>query len=263
MIEITPFSQSGLGIEALHPAMLDAFSDYIIPLQPGKDALMALLQARGFDPDASFVALEGGQVAAFWAVATRGPRRYLIVSGTKISHRGMGLSYDLGRAAIESAGEAGCHSLSLEVIAGNTKAEGLYGKLGFEAVRGLNCYRLDHPTPHLSPCRITSFEQARDVFQRYATWEPTWQNAAETISHLDLTCFLHAQGAAIVGEGGDVYQIAAANPAALGELIAAAATIGPLQLINIDAKDLALNAHLTTLGADRFVEQREMRVRVC
>lgn len=258
MPRITSFSQSGLEIEALHPPMLDAFSDYIVSLQPSKDALMEILESRGFDPESSFVALDGKEIAAFWGVASRGQKRYLIVSGTRVDHRGKGLSSALGNAAIQAAKDVGCESFWLEVITGNDKAESLYTKLGFQSVRTLNCYRLDHPNPELSTCYTTDFERAKTVFQEYATWGPTWQNEDETISALDLTCFLHSNGAAVVSKGGFVHQIAAADQAALADLLAAAATIGPLILVNIDTKDDTLNTLLVELGADKFVQQSEM-----
>lgn len=258
MSKILSFSESGYDIEALHPPMLDAFSDYVVPLQPNKDALMNVLTSRGFDPDASFVALQDGEVAAFWGVGTRGKKRYLIMSGTRIEHRGKGLASSLGRASIQAAKDAGCESFSFEVITGNDKAQGLYRKLGFEAVRTLNCYRLNHPKPDGSNCSKTDFATASRVFKEHAKWTPTWQNTDETIQALELTCFLHPEGAVITSKAGLVHQIAAATPTALADLLAAAATLGELTLVNIDASDASLNTLLESLGAEKFVEQSEM-----
>lgn len=258
MHNIVPFSQTGLEMGALHNAMLAAFSDYVVPLQPNKDAFLSMMASRGFDPEASFVAIDNDEVAAFWNVATRGQKRYLITSGTRIDHRGKGLSSGLGRAAIKSAKDADMDSFWLEVIKGNEGAEKLYEKLGFKVVRALNCYRFEHPSPDLSSCRKTDFETAQGVIKANATWEPTWQNAADTIAGADLTCFLHEKGAAIVGAGGNVHQIAAADRMALGELLAAVATEGSLTFVNVDASEKNLGPLLIELGADQFIRQSEM-----
>ena len=260
MTQITSFARSGLDLDALHRALLDAFSDYLLPLQPDADSFRATLRARGFDPEASQVALDQGDIAAFWNVATRNDNRYLISSGTRISHRRQGLSARLGQAAIAAAATTGAQTFWLEVIEGNTSARRLYESLGFEVTRKLDCYRLDHPSPRLSPCHLADVPTVATTISRHATWQPTWQNSTETIAALPLTAYLHDQGGIILGTGGLVHQLAASTPAALAELLAAAATQGPLTLVNLDATDTALKAVLQNLGANRFITQAEMRL---
>lgn len=240
--------------------MLDAFSDYMVPLQPDADTFKASLSARGFDPEASFVAVEDDDVIGFWNVATRGAKRYLIGSGTRIGHRGRGLASRLGMAAIHAAENVGIESFWLEVIEGNAGAERLYRKLGFDVARTLDCYRLDHPAPDRSSCKLSDFGTVTDVIQRYSKWEPSWQNATETIAGSQLTSFLHEKGGAIIGAGGLVHQIAASEPSALEDLVAAAATAGSLTLVNVDSADSALCSLLQALGAHRFIVQSEMRL---
>lgn len=262
MIRIASFAGSGFDLDALHGAMLDAFSDYIVPLQPDADMFKAALNSRGFDPEASFVAVEDDEVIGFWNVATRNAKRYLISSGTRVGHRGRGLAFRLGTTAIRAAGNAGIESFWLEVIEGNAGAEHLYRKMGFDVTRKLDCYRLDHPSPDRSSCRLSDLATVAHTIQRYATWEPTWQNATETISGANTTCFLHEKGGAIIGAGGLVHQIAAGEPAALADLLAAAATAGALTLVNVDSADRELRSLLQALGADRFIVQSEMRLSV-
>ncbi|WP_417260696.1 GNAT family N-acetyltransferase [Celeribacter sp.] len=260
MAGIVSLSRSGLDLNALHRAMLAAFSDYIVPMQPDAGTFTAMLRSRGFDPDASFVAVDDDEIIGFWNVATRNSKRYLISSGTRIEHRGQGLASRLGNAAIRVAENAGIESFGLEVIEGNAGAERLYRKLGFDVTRKLNCYRLDHPSPDRSSCELSDFGTVANAIQRYSTWEPTWQNATETISGSELTSFLHEEGGAIIGAGGIVHQIAARDRSALEDLLAAAATVGSLTLINVDSADSALCSLLQALGADRFIVQSEMRL---
>ena len=260
MTRIASFAGSGLDLDALHEAMLAAFSDYIVPLQPDAETFRAGLRSRGFDPEASFVAVEADEIVGFWNVATRNARRYLIGSGTRIGHRGQGVASRLGRAAIAAAENDGIRSFWLEVIAGNAGAERLYRTLGFAVTRQLDCYRLEHPSPDMSSCRMADVDTVAAAIQRHATWAPSWQNTTETISGLPLRGFLHDEGGALLGAGGLVHQIAGGTPAALDALLAAAATAGPLTLVNVDAGDSVLRSVLQGLGADRFIVQSEMRL---
>lgn len=260
MTRIVSFSESGLSLGDLHCAMLAAFSDYIVPLQPDAETFKAALTSRGFDPEASFVAVEEDDIVGFWNVATRNTERYLIGSGTRIGHRGRGLASSLGQAAIQKARNSGTKSFWLEVIEGNIGAERLYQKLGFAVTRKLDCHRLDHPSPDRSSCEFSDFGTVANIIQQYASWKPTWQNAKETICRAQLTSFLHEKGGVIIGAGGLVHQIAASETSALESVIAAAATVGPLTLVNVDASDTALFSLLQELGAHRFIVQSEMRL---
>ena len=260
MTRIISFARSGFDQGALHRAMLDAFSDYIVPMQPDADTFAATLSSRGFDPEASFVAVDDDELIGFWNVGTRNTNRYLIGSGTRIAYRGRGLASRLGMAAIRTAENAGIEGFWLEVIKGNTAAERLYRKMGFDVTRKLNCYRLDHPSPDQSSCKPSDIGTVAKAIQRYAIWEPTWQNATETIFSTQPTSFLHEKGGAIIGAGGIVHQIAAGETSALKDLLAAAATVGPLTLVNVDSADSALCSLLQELGAHRFIIQSEMRL---
>ncbi|WP_270727668.1 GNAT family N-acetyltransferase [Shimia sp. Alg240-R146] len=260
MTRIVSFSESGLDLGDLHGAMLAAFSDYIVPLQPDAATFRAALTSRGFDPEASFVAVEEGDIVGFWNVAKRGTKRYLIGSGTRIGSRGQGLASRLGKAAIQAAQNSGTDSFWLEVIEGNTGAERLYRKLGFAVTRKLDCYRLDHPSPDRSSCELSDFGTVANIIQRYSSWKPTWQNAKETICGAQLTSFLHDRGGVIIGAGGLVHQIAASETSALEDVIATAATVGSLTLVNVDSADSALFSLLQELGAHRFIVQSEMRL---
>lgn len=262
MTRIVSFAGSGFEMDALHRAMLAAFSDYVVPLQPDADTFKATLSSRDFDPEASFVAIEDDEVVGFWNVGTRNTKRYLIGSGTRIGYRGRGLASRLGMSAVTAAEKAGINSFWLEVIEGNVGAERLYQKLGFDVTRKLDCYRLEHPLPHRASCKLSDFGTVAKAIQKYSSWEPTWQNTTETISGSQLTPFLHKEGGAIIGTGGLVHQIAASDQSALEDLLAAAATVGALTLVNVDSADSVLRSILQEFGAHRFIVQSEMRLTI-
>jgi hypothetical protein len=136
----------------------------------------------------------------------------------------------------------------------------LYRTLGFEVTRGLECYRLDHPRPDASSCKLADFNAVSAIIQDYATCEPSWQNNTATITGLPLRCFLHVNGGAILGTGGMVHQIAAGSPSALEDLLSPAAMVGPLTLLNVDVGNSDLRFVLNKLGAHQFITQSEMRL---
>ena len=259
MNKISTFSETGLGLEDLHAALLDAFSDYVVPLQPSLAQFETLLNSRGFDADASMVACNGGEIAAFWNVASRASKAYLITSGTRVAHRGKGLAGQLGEASIAAAKYQGKKSFWLEVIEGNSSAERLYDRLGFNVERKLDSYTLKHPAPELSGCRRVDLPTCSATLQRFSSWQPSWQNSNETIARTPITCFLHAHGAVAAGRGGLIHQIAAETTDTLQTLLAAAATEGLLRLINMDSEDQMLRATLEALGAELLLRQSEMQ----
>jgi hypothetical protein len=57
-----------------------------------------------------------------------------------------------------------------------------------------------------------------------------------------------------------VHQIAASEPSALEDLLAAAATVGSLTLVNVDTADNVLCSLVQKLGGHRFIVQYEMRL---
>ena len=258
MIRIATFSETGFALETLHAAMLNAFSDYVVPLQSDLAQFETLLESRGFDAEASMVAYDEREITAFWVVARRASEAYLITSGTRVGHRGRGLAGQLGAASIALAKSQGVKCFWLEVIEGNSSAERLYFRLGFRVERKLDCYTLEHPPSGQSDCRRVDWPTCSQTLQRFPSFRPSWQNSTQTLARTPLTCFIHDQGAVAVGQGGLVHQIASETPKALLTLFAAAAANGPLRLINMDSNDQMLRSTLNELGAELFLRQSEM-----
>lgn len=94
------------------------------------------LAAELDNPAACYYVLEGddGQVAGYadvWLVADEGQLANIAVHP---SARGRGYGEILLRTAMEALFRKGCTSMFLEVRQSNTPAQGLYRKLGYEAV---------------------------------------------------------------------------------------------------------------------------------
>ncbi|MBT5433435.1 MAG: hypothetical protein P8Q36_20145 [Alphaproteobacteria bacterium] len=77
--------------QQLCEAMIDAFSDYQLPLNLTLRSFQFMMVQRGLDLNASRVAVVDGSVAAIWLVAVRERNAYLISSGTRPRFRSKGL----------------------------------------------------------------------------------------------------------------------------------------------------------------------------
>lgn len=265
MTVILSFQECGLGKDALHDAFLDAFSDYIVPSRPERDAFETMLHARSFDAAATRVVKTGDRITAFWLVGRRAAHGYLIASGTRPEARAKGLGQSLGQEVLAALRDSACRQMQLEVISDNRAALGLYRKLGFQTGRKLDCYRLSLLEHDRHSCELTDWDGVRARLIRDQLYPPSWQNAHETLaaSPAALVGIRHGQGAAVLSPQGLLHQIAAQGQnrrAALTELIAAASAqvTGPLSLINVDARDRDLSDALADLGADPFLSQWEL-----
>lgn len=259
--------------QALHAAMLDAFSDYDIPLQPTLDQFKGMLAQRQFDPALSTVALEGNQVLAVWLIGTHDHRSHLIASGTRIAHRGKGLAKQIAARSEAEIIKAGYSLIQFECLTSNQRALGLYQKQGHEIHREFDCFSIEIADWAESDCEIKQVdwstiaphtETLRDVM-------PSWQNEdfAVTASP-DTTCLAAYSGDQIVGyiavaPSGAVFQLAVAKNwrrKHIGQtLLRHAARIiskPKLAFINVDINDAETIGFLAQLGAQKTVSQYEM-----
>lgn len=248
---ICSFQQSGLPIAALYDAMLDAFSDYVVPMQPTLEAFETMMRSRGFDADASQVALSDGKITASWNVGIRGNAAYLITSGTRPGHRGQGLSKQLGLNALLTLRQAGCTHMTTEVIDGNASAQRLYEKLGFRVQRRLDCYRLaqaDGPEAVLD-----DWSAAKPVLARLETHKPSWQNQDVTLGRINPAAVIAPDGVAVFDpQSGIVFRVAGN----LLTLLPQMRRYGDLRFINLDATDHAMAEQLRE--AELFLSQNEL-----
>jgi ribosomal protein S18 acetylase RimI-like enzyme len=259
--------------QALHAAMLDAFSDYDIPLQPTLDQFNSMLAQRQFDPALSSVALEGDEVLAFWFIGTHDTRSHLIASGTRIAHRGKGLAKQIATRSEVEIIKAGFQLIQFECLTSNQRALGLYQKQGHEIHREFDCFSLEIGDWAESDCEIKKVdwatiaphtEQLRDVM-------PSWQNedfAVEAAPDAKCLAAHNANqlcGYIAIAPSGAIYQLAVAKDQRckhIGQTLvrraAKAVEKSKLAFINIDKADAATIGFLTHLGAQKTVSQYEL-----
>jgi ribosomal protein S18 acetylase RimI-like enzyme len=134
-----------ISLQSAYTAMLQAFSDYVIPIQMTQLQFETKLRRDSVIAGISPVAIMQGQVAGFslfglgeWdGVVTA----YDAATGVIPSARGNGLTKKLFENVLPAMKEMSIQQYLLEVIIGNDAAFHIYQKMGFKQVRELICYK--------------------------------------------------------------------------------------------------------------------------
>lgn len=249
--------------ESLYAAFQAAFSDYVVKLSPTKEQFAEMITRRGWAPELSVGAFDGGTMVGFTINGIDGDRAYDAGTGIVPSHRRFGLARKLMERSFELL--HGRTEYVLEVIDSNERAIPLYRDLGFREARGLQCWTLpasdDPPADEPETVSLSEFEGERfDV-------APSWQNTTASIRRArdPYVVLGDARGYAIVFPGsGDLPQLFVRREArrrGIGTrlLRTAAAVAGrPLRIVNVEDADRGIAAFLERAGAARTVRQLEM-----
>ncbi len=251
--------------DAVHAGFLDAFSDYVVKLSPGKEQLLEMLTRRGWVPEASVAELEGDRIVAFTLNGIHRESGYDSGTGVAPSHRRRGLSRLMMERSFELLRDRGCTRYVLEVVDSNTPAIELYRSLEFEVTRGLQCWAFESHSltvsqPHSETVRLCDSETDCDVV-------PSWQNTTASVKRAqDAHVVLGDEnGCAIVfASNGDVPRLVVKREMrrrGVGtRLLHEAARLAgkPLRIMNVDERDEGIARFLESAGAKRTVRQLEM-----
>lgn len=270
MFELRPLSERDL--EILHAAMLDAFADYPIPMQPPPAAFELFMRRRGVVWPLSLGAFMNGELIGYTLTARSGPLAYDLMTGVRRVAQGQGVVGRLFEALWPLLRDEGIERMQLEVITVNTRAVRAYERLGFVRARRLICLRW--PTAIVDavlPSDVTIVEAPTLDWPTWTPWwecEPAWPSGIATAERseprvLVAQCEQRARGVAIAS-GGDLLQIAIAPDmrrrgiarALLAELHRGSP--GPWRVLNVDERASVLRGFLADTGAQPFIEQWEM-----
>jgi ribosomal protein S18 acetylase RimI-like enzyme len=271
-------SALGYSQDKLRKAMLDAFSDYAIPMQLSPQQFAEMMRQRGLDLASSRIAISDSQIAGIWLTSVREDRAYLISSGTRPSYRSLGIARALANDSLAYLRSISVCSFQTEVLRNNDTAAALYMSLGMEKQRLLDCYSL--PASGCSNSNPFQFEQVpwdriapltRGLFD----WEPSWQNDTQSLNAISnqLLCLSLFDGpdviafAAVHPGTGTIHQIAV-RPKSRRNGIATALIAGiqnqvpgcALRLINICSTDAAFRGLMANLKATETVGQFELKM---
>ncbi len=136
-------SSGDVRIERLAPEKLDklvkvqeeAFSDYIIPIKTSKEYFLEFQRSVGADLANVLIATDGGKMVGYINPVIDGKEAWIGGVGVVPSHRSSGIGTRLMTAAEDMCRSKGVASVILEVIEGNTRAQGFYARLGYSETR--------------------------------------------------------------------------------------------------------------------------------
>lgn len=122
-------------LDALIDAQNDIFQDYIIPMKSSRQFFIDFLKSVGGDLKNVLVALDGDRIVGYSNPVIDHHEAWVGGVGVLPSHRGKGIGTRLMLATEEFSRSKGAREISLEVIEGNSKAERLYRRLGYQETR--------------------------------------------------------------------------------------------------------------------------------
>ena len=274
-------SLKGIELGVLYRAFVDAFSDYVVSLQPTEDQLRELFKRRGVDLSISAGAFVEGELVGFTFNAMDQYQNLATVydagSGVVPTHRRQGISDAIFRFLTPLLKNAGGEQYLLEVIESNLPAVKLYEKIGFRFSRKFDVFvgSVQGIVP-ASAFEIREVEPNWEYWKTIWDWEPSWQNSSASIQRsskekLFRGVFLQNRciGYGIIyPESGDVPQFCIEREfrgrGAGKSLIAALQTLTGAQLrfINLDSSSEATIRLIESCGVPRFGSQLEMRMKL-
>ncbi len=152
------------------------FSDYVVPLRLDASALRAHLRENDIELDRSPVAV-AEEPAAFALLGIRGRDAWIGGMATVPAHRRAGLGRRMLDAAIDSAAEAGCTTVWLEVVDRNAAAAALYRARGFAQVRDLVVWSVPAAADGGAEARAVDEREAAAWIAAHREEREPWQRA--------------------------------------------------------------------------------------
>lgn len=180
-----------MGFDELFGAFKQAFADYEIHIN--KVEHLAMLKKRGFYPELSFAAFDGGKIVSFTCNGVGDfygkSMAYDTGTGTLKAWRGQGLATKVFEYSIPYLKQAGIEEYLLEVLQHNTAAVSVYKKIGFEVSREFYYFRpeINQIRNHVKaigfPYTIQPIDINRyDSIPSFWDFKPSWQNSMESVN---------------------------------------------------------------------------------
>lgn len=272
----------GVGIEVIHKAFIEAFSDYQVKIDMPLWKLRQTLNRRGFMPEKSMGAFKDGELAGFILNGCRNwnnkPTVYDAGTGVIPEYRKQGLTTNLFGKVLELLRNEGVEQYLLEVIQQNTAAFELYRKKGFNITRELNCYKLDknlfQAKKTTSIEHVEGFDKAEwDYLKGFWDFEPSWQNSIDSVCAIpeDFAYSVARLDNVIIGYGiidkvtGDIPQLAVDRnyrhrgiAASLVADLIENTEADRIAVLNVERNSESCNVFLSDAGFLHYVDQYEM-----
>ena len=276
IMEITSLEATEFTV--LHRAFLNAFSDYVVKMQPDEDQLRELFARRGVDLSLSAGAFADNTLVGFTFNALGQYQNVMTAydagSGVLPAYRRQGISDKIFQFLIPRLTAAGVEHYLLEVIEQNVAAVKLYEKIGFRFSRKFDVFV---GTPQVSESSLFEIHEIQPDWERWREmwdWEPSWQNSSDSLQRsrkekLFRGVFLEDRciGYGILfPESGDVPQFCVDRKfrgRGAGKLLMHALqnlSSVPLRFINLDSSSEPTIHFMESCRIPRFGCQLEMRL---
>lgn len=281
MSDTNILSLSGIPVETLYQAFLEAFCDYEIKITISLERFEEMMKTRSLNLDLSRGCFIADKLVAFVLVGFRTisgiPVCYDIGTGVIRDHRKQGLAGRLLESLLDTFEEKGIRAFILEVLTSNEPAIQLYKKHGFDVTRRLNCYQLEKRSlalvePSL-PVRHDTEIFSSLAIDQFLDSAPSWQNdTASILNSLESYAFsfLQDEGRTVAFgvvhiNNGDI-PLFGVLPSwrhkglerEILSLLAASTASENLRVLNLDEQS-SMNQELAVLGFSSTVGQFEMR----
>lgn len=215
---------TGIPVEKIHEAFLDAFSEYEVKLDMPLEKLVEMMKTRDLNPDYSVGCFDGALLVGFILTGYREIDRQKVCydGGTGVikAYQRKGIGEMMLKELLLILHEKKIDRFVLEVLENNTPAIKLYEKHGFAKTRKLKCFEMVKHELRPVPDRgfgITVTNPARIIQNEtlYQLYPPTWQNEIQSVLNVreSYTCISLSCSGKILGFGfihktkGDIPQI--------------------------------------------------------
>lgn len=275
--------------DLLHQTLLEAFSDYIVPMRPERDTMKRSHLIEGVKMDHSFGAFDGDKMVGFTVNGIgewRGkPTAYDAGTGIIPDYRRKGISRRMFEHIFPVLRERQIKKYLLEVIVENKPAFELYKNLGFQIERELAVFKRDEvrisETRPRQNIEIKAIENPDwDFLRSFWNYYPSWQNSIDSIKRSSADAAIEKKILGVFSENilagygivfpksGNVSQIAVAENhrrkgfgSALLDALQKQTKI-PLKAYNIDEKASDVLAFLRANGFSLLTRQYEMLLKL-
>ena len=179
-----------LSLEELTALFNEAFAEYFVKIELTPGILGEKIASEDICLELSVGMFDNGKPVGFMlhGIRERAGKKIAYNAGTGVikAYRGQNATVKMYEHQIPILKENGVSEIELEVIGENIQAIKSYEKAGFKKTADLDCFK-GNPIKVETEIPVTIKEICSPdlvAFQKLWNWQPTWQNATETLQKL-------------------------------------------------------------------------------
>lgn len=182
MAELKTISTLEYGLTKTTRVLNLGFSDYIVPVQMGREQLNGMLKVDSVDLAESQIVIRDGEAVGAALIARRGWSCRLAGMAIIPSARGQGVGRFLLKKIIEDAKARADRRMELEVIVQNAPAVSLYKNSGFSQIRRLVSFSIENPSGQPGALEEIDLRVLGRMVGAHGMPDLPWQVSGETLA---------------------------------------------------------------------------------